>query len=993
MNVGTLTISLAARTAALTAASSRVKAFEMGIVASAQRANRSMLMLGQTFSALTIPIAAIGVTATKMFSDFEYSLAKVQGLVGIAAQTVQEWGNQILKMGPQVAKSPKELAEALYFVTSAGIRGVETMEVLEMSALAASAGLGETKAVADAVTSAMNAYGKENLSAAEATDILVMAVREGKVVAEDLASSIGKVFPIAAQMGVSFNEVGAGIAAMTRTGTTASTSAIYLRRVLSSMLRPAGQAESAMYGMGESFYDLRQTLQKEGGLLTALLKIRKLVDDFGEEEVAEAFPNIRALIPILDIIGKNLEDNKRIWQNMLNPIGALDQAVEAASKTFKWQWDQAVSKLETSLVYLGKTLKTVLIPVINDVVEWISKAVGWWTSLDAQTQQLIIRITLLVGAVGPLTVVIGGLANAILNLIGLLWSSVRPIMLVVVRFGMLLSILKQLIAIDTSPLGDFLRTLLGVESKIGQQSSLEKFMSNLGVYLNILLTKIKIFAIQIGVIFGDMFSGILNNLTGAVNLLIQTYNFIMPMKGLDLPEFVPLDLGGYLRDQLKDAETQLQKFMDLRPGGAQGWNWAEQLFGGNSEASFKEASKDLWNGMKDDAVSVINLIKEQISKIIPSFNFSGGGATPELVKMPEFAKSLPKAESLDKFRTSLLPLYFEEMGKAFSLFHRQMNIINTDFDKYGYLIDISTEKQNSFNKLLDKFRQRKGIIPREALIELNSIYKELAFEDFDRNLQKINADYAKFGNLVNIAGEKQSELNTLLEKLRKGDIVISETELNRVKELTDQINALNVGLAKIDEFKGFFSAEELDKMKQALAGMNLTEQQMQAVMGVAKLLGETLSEVAVGIGNAWAGMENPFMGLVDMLLQAAVQLGKTMIMIGSILAFFMPGKAALFILGGMALVAMGTATSAYVEKRREDANSATGLASGGIIGPGYPNDTFNARLSTNEAVIPLDRLPQLLGINRNDKQKVIYHIKGTELEGILVKQSKVHNAF
>lgn len=37
-----------------------------------------------------------------------------------------------------------------------------------------------------------------------------------------------------------------------------------------------------------------------------------------------------------------------------------------------------------------------------------------------------------------------------------------------------------------------------------------------------------------------------------------------------------------------------------------------------------------------------------------------------------------------------------------------------------------------------------------------------------------------------------------------------------------------------------------------------------------------------------------------------------------------------------------------------------GLAEGGIIPPGFPNDTFPARLSSGEAVIPLDRLPGLM---------------------------------
>ena len=63
----------------------------------------------------------------------------------------------------------------------------------------------------------------------------------------------------------------------------------------------------------------------------------------------------------------------------------------------------------------------------------------------------------------------------------------------------------------------------------------------------------------------------------------------------------------------------------------------------------------------------------------------------------------------------------------------------------------------------------------------------------------------------------------------------------------------------------------------------------------------------------------------------------------------------------------------------------TGLADGGIIPSGYNNDTFPAMLSTNEAVIPLDRLPQLMGIGKSSgkEQEVVFIIEGRTMRGIM----------
>lgn len=928
MNVGTLTISLAARTAALTAASSRVKAFETGIVASAQRANRSLLMLGQTFSALTIPIAAISIASTKMFSDFEFELAKVQGLVGIAADKVSQWGQQILQMGPEVAKSPRELAEALYFVTSAGIRGAETMEVLQMSALAASAGLGETKSVADAVTSAMNAYGSENLSAAEATDILIMAVREGKVVAEDLASSIGKVFPVAAQLGVSFNEVGAAIAAMTRTGTPASTSAIYLRRVLSSIINPTADAKNALNAMGDSFFNFREMLDQPGGLLDVLLKVRSMVDEFGETQIAKIFPNLRALIPVLDIIGNNLEKNKVIWENMLNPIGALDNAVSAVSNTFKYQWDSAISDLDTSLIRLGEAMKRTILPVVQDLITWIKRAVDWWVSLDNQTQGLITRITLLVGVLGPLTVIFGAIANAVLNLIGLMTGLMGQFLLFAVVTGFLASVAKQFSEMQSA--------IAGAEDGVTRtQTSLEKFSSNLGVYLNIALTKLQIFSIKIGVIFGDVISGIVNTLNEGVNQLIRISNKLTPGTKLDLPEFTKIDIGGYYREQLDIAEKSLQDFMDLRPGGAEAWNWADQLFG--SKSGFKEAGKELWTGFKDDALSAVSVIKDQIAKLFP--NVTGMNRSSNIVW------------------EQLIPKPAEVKTKAQMAAETIANTINR-------VISASTD---SFTDLTGPFK----ILTNQFRI--------------------IDQQFSEFGSMVDLVGLKTQALNDLMDEMKERGGPFDPDDIDRVRQMYDELQGISELKSTLDSFGGIFSQSTLDNILKATESLHLTKLQMTDLISIGSFLGNVFSELGASLGRVAAGAEDGFSGLLDVIVNTFKQIGSLLSKAGAILSLI-PGFQALglgLLFGGMALSAIG----GYIQERsRQDSNVAK-MANGGIIPDGFSNDTFPAMLSSREAVIPLDRLPQMMNLNPLGERKVIFQLDGKVIWGALVAQEKAYNVF
>lgn len=207
----------------------------------------------------------VGTAAVQAAKNFELSFSRIRGLTGMAADSVEKMKKGVLDMATETTRGPEELAEALYFVTSSGLRDANVaMDVLNVSAKASAAGLGETKTVVDAVTSAMNAYGPSNLSAARATDVLVATVREGKAEADTFAPAFSKVLPVAAAFGASFEDVAASMAALTRSGMTAGTAGIYVRQVLSQLLKPSKQASDMLATVGTSAEQIRDNIREKG---------------------------------------------------------------------------------------------------------------------------------------------------------------------------------------------------------------------------------------------------------------------------------------------------------------------------------------------------------------------------------------------------------------------------------------------------------------------------------------------------------------------------------------------------------------------------------------------------------------------------------------------------------------------------------------------------------------------------------------------------------
>ncbi|MGI9459022.1 MAG: phage tail tape measure protein, partial [Pirellulales bacterium] len=360
---------------------------------------------------VSAPLIGAGAASFKMASDFEKSMTKITTLVGISATEVKAMEKDVLALSGKTAQAPKDLADAMFFIQSAGLRGAAATETLEASAKAAAVGLGEASTIADLATSALNAYGESNLSATQATDVMVAAVREGKLESEELAGSMGRVLPIASAMGVSFDEVGASFAALSRTGTNAAEAATQVRGIMSSLLRPTKQAEEALTEMGLSSEGLRKQMREEG-LLSSL---ETLSEKFAGNEAAAAsvFGNIRALSGVMDLMGENVETTRQIFENMTDTTGMLDEAFAGTADTASFKLGQAMAEFKKSMIVLGQQVLPVIIPIIEDIGKFIGRAAEAFNNLSPGIKKAIVIIGGLVAVVGPALIALSSMITAV----------------------------------------------------------------------------------------------------------------------------------------------------------------------------------------------------------------------------------------------------------------------------------------------------------------------------------------------------------------------------------------------------------------------------------------------------------------------------------------------------------------------------------------------------------------------------------------------------
>lgn len=371
-----------------------------------EKATAAMSTVGATMTrSVTIPILAAGAGAGKLAYDFEKSMTSIKAMVGASDADMKLYEKSIMKLSGETARAPKELAEAMYFVSSSGFEGAAAVRVLEQAAIGAKAGMGDAMTVADALTSAVNAYGEKALSSGKATDIMVKAVKVGKMEAVELASNIGDVVTSAKTMGVEFDEVAGSLAAMSLTGISTPEATTALNTFMMGLNKGTAQGEKRLGKVGLSYAKLRKMMEDEGVVAT----MRKLRDTFGEdtEALSDIIPNVRALkayMALMQMEGGKLDN---VMAEVADSTGAAAEAARKAEDD-GYKLRQAWYSLQAAGIQLGK----IILPVVAKIAQGAAKLFQGFQALPGPVKTLIVTMAALAAAIGPVLLVSAKLITA-----------------------------------------------------------------------------------------------------------------------------------------------------------------------------------------------------------------------------------------------------------------------------------------------------------------------------------------------------------------------------------------------------------------------------------------------------------------------------------------------------------------------------------------------------------------------------------------------------
>jgi TP901 family phage tail tape measure protein len=283
------------------------------------------------------------------FIDLEKQVAKVTTMIsGNTEKMTNTIKTQLRSMAFSFAQTTKAVSESYYNILSSSFEVSEAMDVMRASALAATAGMTDLGTSTKVITGILNSYGYESERAYDVSDKLFAMVKRGVFTFEDLAQNLGKVAPIAAQMGVSLEELGAGITTTTRQGLKLRETTTSLNRLFTAFAKPTKEAVKVAKEFG---INLNATYLQAYGLTGILEKLNGIT-----EEQLVTFGMTKRALRALAAGVNDTEGQFRDLQEIIDSSGESLKAFEKMAGSYDFKIKKLKSGMKNFGTVVGQTI-------------------------------------------------------------------------------------------------------------------------------------------------------------------------------------------------------------------------------------------------------------------------------------------------------------------------------------------------------------------------------------------------------------------------------------------------------------------------------------------------------------------------------------------------------------------------------------------------------------------------------------------------------------
>jgi TP901 family phage tail tape measure protein len=401
---------------------------------SARRSGQRLKVLSQhLMRRVALPLGIAGTAAVKFSVDFNKGLANVASLLPGQTEKIEGFKVALKSMAAESGKSLEDLTSGLYETVSAFGDTGNSIEQLKVASMASVAGLSTTKEALSLLSATTKGYGDTSTGAMQkVSDLAFMTVKLGQTTFPELASSMGRVIPLAAQMNTRQEELFGTMATLTGVTGTAAEVSTQLASIYSAFLKPteAMTAASKKYG-----FETGAAMLKSVGLRQSLINLNEAVDG-NEQKMFKLLRRKEANIAATALLGGQSDTYRNKLLEMEKSLDATSIAYDEQTKGIN-KTGHTMAQTRRRLVNMAISIGDKLLPVVGKLLDRFEPLIKYLENIDEEAidfvltagklaimfalgSKLMVGMNAFTGMIGSMGGAGGSMAMASTGVVGLL---------------------------------------------------------------------------------------------------------------------------------------------------------------------------------------------------------------------------------------------------------------------------------------------------------------------------------------------------------------------------------------------------------------------------------------------------------------------------------------------------------------------------------------------------------------------------------------------
>lgn len=363
---------------------------------------------------LTAPITAVGGASLAAFSEVDKGLDIVAKKTGATGDQLAEFGDQVSTIAKEIPTSFETAGEAIGEVnTRFGLTGDELTDLSKQFIKFAEINDTNVTSSVDGVQKAMAAYGLSAEDAGDFLDTLTRVAQNTGVSVDKLESGIVSNATAFQELGLSADQAAVFMGQMEKSGANSETVMNGLRKALKT-------ATADGKDMSTALKEMQDAIKNGTGSMDGLTAAYELFGKSGDQ--------------IYGAIQNGTLDFEKLGETALEAGGAVEETF-AATKSPMENFQTVLNNFLELGYEIGNAIMPAIQKAMDAIIPVIQTLVGWWESLDEDTQGFIVTAALVVAAIGPVISIIGTVTGVIGGVVGAIGTVVGAISTVVGVLG------------------------------------------------------------------------------------------------------------------------------------------------------------------------------------------------------------------------------------------------------------------------------------------------------------------------------------------------------------------------------------------------------------------------------------------------------------------------------------------------------------------------------------------------------------------------------